>query len=638
MGSTASTLSHEILSDLVSNMTSETKDALLVTIQRRCEKVLSSYPNNRCCKFAAEFLSTEKAKHMSNDEAKLFFKCICTGIENPDSSLGCYAMTSSDYSKTGVMGSFFQNIVRDYHVGDTSIEKEHVTDWSINGANYDVKKLGYEEELSMRVRVGRNLNGFRLPGAMDKEERIKFERRMLPAFDQIIKKYGGAVYSLTPNFGEEMNPNLISKDKYRELIDAHVMFKDMSADPYLKSAGISNDWPFGRGCWQSVDKTRIIWFGEEDHLRIMCMRKGSDLNEVFTDLKDVLDAVESIEGLAFARDDIYGFVTSCPSNLGTGMRASVHLKLPNMTMDGTDTKLREVCRPLGLSVRGIGGEHTPIGKDGTVDISPSSRLFIKENEIISKLYDGVKQLTVIEKNLKDSRKNEHTSSEGIKPVNSKEDATHLQGKVEKKTDILPIANTDIESDTKNENLTECEKNGNESVHEFGVTKVNDTEIVSTNDVVVKDSTNDFVAINNTSVAPRENVDGIAEINKKSSGEGKEISQISSENLMLECEKNRNEPMQELGVTKGNSTIEEESTNDIVAKNSTNVAIAPTVNVDGPAEVNKESKEISQISSENQKSVSGNDSTESLLNTTMEGEITSPPAPSDENLVSNETSK
>jgi len=72
---------------------------------------------------------------------------------------------------------------------------------------------------------------------------------MLPTFDQIIKKYGGAVYSLTQNFGEEMNPNLISEDKYRELIDAHAMFKDKSADAYLKSAGISNDWSYGGGCW-----------------------------------------------------------------------------------------------------------------------------------------------------------------------------------------------------------------------------------------------------------------------------------------------------------------------------------------------------------------------------------------------------
>jgi len=52
------------------------------------------------------------------------------------------------------------------------------------------------------------------------------------------------------------------------------------------------------------------------------------------------------KGFAFVRDDINGFVTSFPSNLGTGMRASVHMKHPNTTIDGTDTRLREVCRLL----------------------------------------------------------------------------------------------------------------------------------------------------------------------------------------------------------------------------------------------------------------------------------------------------
>merc|ERR1719469_510765 len=116
---------------------------------------------------------------------------------------------------------------------------------------------------------------FNLPGAMDKNERVKFERRMLPAFEQLKEKYGGDVYSLTPDFGDDgANPNSITDEKYNELVDAHVMFKDMAADPYLNSAGISGDWPHGRGCWQSEDKMRIIWFGEEDQLRIMCMKKG----------------------------------------------------------------------------------------------------------------------------------------------------------------------------------------------------------------------------------------------------------------------------------------------------------------------------------------------------------------------------
>jgi len=145
------------------------------------------------------------------------------------------------------------------------------------------------------------------------------------------------------------------------------MFKDMAADTYLASAGIADDWPYGRGCWQSDDKQCIVWFGEEDQLRIMCMKRGTKLNEVFDRLKKMLDTIESIDGIDFATSSKYGYVTSCPSNLGTGMRASVHVKIPNLTADGT------------------------------VDISPSKRLFIKERDIIAKLYSGISDLMVEEK-------------------------------------------------------------------------------------------------------------------------------------------------------------------------------------------------------------------------------------------------
>ena len=197
--------------------------------------------------------------------------------------------------------------------------------------------------------------------------------------------------------GKNKNPNLISDVKYQELVDAHVMFKDMDADPYLKSAGIASDWPCGRGCYQSKDGGFIIWFGEEDQLRIMCMGKGFLLNEIFDRLNKALELVETIDGIKFATSEKYGFVTSCPSNLGTGMRASIHMKLPNLTADGTDKKAKAAAKPLGLSVRGLGGEHTPIGADGTVDISPSKRLFISEAEVVTSLYKGAALLLEKEK-------------------------------------------------------------------------------------------------------------------------------------------------------------------------------------------------------------------------------------------------
>lgn len=246
----------------------------------------------------------------------------------------------------------------------------------------------------MRVRVGRNLSSFPLPGAMTKDDRCNLENKMLEAFQGLIDnpEYGGKYNSITPGHANE-----VSTEEYDQLVSDHIMFKDMSADCYLKSAGISNDWPYGRGCYVSEDRGFIIWVGEEDHLRIMCMKKGTVLNEVFDRLRGALTAVEAIEGLEFAHSEEYGYVTSCPTNLGTGMRASVHIALPNLTKGGSDATAKKIARPFGLSVRGIGGEHTPVGDDGTIDLSPSARFCIKESEIITALFNGITNLLEAEK-------------------------------------------------------------------------------------------------------------------------------------------------------------------------------------------------------------------------------------------------
>ena len=233
------------------------------------------------------------------------------------------------------------------------------------------------------------------------------------AFESLIANpdYGGRYCSFTPG-----HPNFVDEAEYQALVDAHIAFKDMSADSYLLTAGIAADWPHGRGVYISEDEGFIIWVGEEvsrhdiagiwvafleecqqssceqDHLRIMCMEKGTVLNRVFDRLKAALDVVNGIEGLEFAVSPEYGVVTSCPTNLGTAMRASVHVPLPHLTADGTDAAAKAVAKPLGLSVRGLGGEHTPIGADGTVDISPSARFCITEGQIIGALYRGLRDL------------------------------------------------------------------------------------------------------------------------------------------------------------------------------------------------------------------------------------------------------
>ena len=175
------------------------------------------------------------------------------------------------------------------------------------------------------------------------------------------------------------------------------MFKDMGADPYLKSAGIAGDWPHGRGAFVSEDRGFIVWVGEEDHLRVMTLLTGTRLATLLGRLEGFLAALESACGLSVAESPRFGHVTSCPSNLGTGMRASVHLALPGLAAGGTDERAKAVAKRHGLSVRGIGGEHTPVGEGGVIDLSPSARLCVSEAEILVRLYRGIESLVSAER-------------------------------------------------------------------------------------------------------------------------------------------------------------------------------------------------------------------------------------------------
>ena len=399
---------------LLAKYSNSTDGYIASCISKICAAKVTNPSNLTASLFSIKYFDS-----LSEAAQKGLAMCINSGAQNADSGMGCYAMSPTDYD---TYGPFFSRVIAAYHKVPRG--SKHVTDWNLSGVEglpedgqLDLTKLGLPA-LSMRVRVGRNLSDFKLPGAMTAADRLRMEQKMCVAFEKLKQKFGGRYHSLTPG-----HPDHINNDEYNALVKGHKMFKDMSDDSYLADAGIASDWPVGRGCYPnpnpnpnpipipipipnpnqvgrgcyvSGDGGFIIWVGEEDHLRIMCMNKGTVLNEVFDRLKMALDTVESIEGLKFAHSDTYGYVTSCPTNLGTGMRASVHMKCPNLTADGTDAACKAVCKPLGLSVRGLGGEHTPIGADGTVDISPSARFCISEAQIVTALYTGIKNLVAEE--------------------------------------------------------------------------------------------------------------------------------------------------------------------------------------------------------------------------------------------------
>lgn len=161
----------------------------------------------------------------------------------------------------------------------------------------------------------------------------------------------------------------------KQLIDDHFLFKE--GDRFLKACNLNRDWPSGRGIFHNEKKTFLVWVNEEDQLRIISMQPGAGIAEVFGRLSRAAAHIETI--CKFAHDDHLGYITSCPTNLGTALRASVHIKLPKL-MNNKEV-FNKIADENYVQIRGIHGEHTETN-DGVFDISNKRRLGRSERELV----------------------------------------------------------------------------------------------------------------------------------------------------------------------------------------------------------------------------------------------------------------
>merc|ERR1712139_72528 len=131
------------------------------------------------------------------------------------------------------------------------------------------------------------------------------------------------------------------------------------------------------------------------------MQKGGDVKAVFKRWVDGVNAVEKVvlaEGRTFMQDEHLGNFSSCVSNVGTGLRASMHILLPKIIGQIGQDGLEELCwDKLLMQCRGTGGEHTAAGSDGRVDISNQKRIGSSEVELVQVMTDGVVKLIELEK-------------------------------------------------------------------------------------------------------------------------------------------------------------------------------------------------------------------------------------------------
>ncbi len=298
---------------------------------------------------------------------------IRSGQENPDSSIGVYVGDAEAYS---LFAPLLDSIINEYH--QYSSDGQHRRDF--DPSNLRVNDFGPagEKIISTRIRVGRNVQGFAFPPAITAERRLELEKRIIEALMSLQGDLAGQYFPLSG----------MDEATRQSLVEDHFLFKQ--GDRFLEAAGVNRDWPEGRGIFHSADKRFLVWINEEDSLRIISMQKGGDLLSVFDRLSRAVRALE--EKLPFAYNDRTGYLSSCPTNLGTALRASFHIALPELSKR---PYFKEVCTSLGLQARGVHGEHSE-SEGGVYDISNRRRLGVTEVEGVQTLCDGIEELLKLE--------------------------------------------------------------------------------------------------------------------------------------------------------------------------------------------------------------------------------------------------
>ncbi len=246
----------------------------------------------------------------------------------------------------------------------------HPADW-MTGANGDQCAV-----VTSRIRLARNLRGHAFPGWAKKKERAETLDVLRPAVEELP--------AMKDAFSRELS-DLTSVQK-QVLVERHLISREHAARGDGSGAVIERRQSFS------------IMLNEEDHLRMQSIRPGLKLKEAF----DALSAVDSEleQKLEYSFDPTLGYLTTCPTNLGTGLRASSMLHLPALVLSDQIGQVLQAVNKIGLAVRGLYGEGTE-SLGNLYQISNQSTLGESEGTIISRLERVITQVATHEQNARE---------------------------------------------------------------------------------------------------------------------------------------------------------------------------------------------------------------------------------------------
>ena len=213
--------------------------------------------------------------------------------------------------------------------------------------------------VSTRIRLARNLKDYYFESKLSQEQK----QEMLDKIKEIVPSLGyGLKFFLLKDMDDITKMSLVEK---------HLISPDFAVKDGDEKAILIND-----------EENICIMIHEEDHLRIQVFNPGFDLESALSLAIEIDEKIGRL--LGYACDEKYGFLTACPTNVGTGMRASSMVHLPALSKTGNITKVLDVINNFGMNIRGVYGEGSKVQGD-LYQISNKQSLGISEKEIIKNL-------------------------------------------------------------------------------------------------------------------------------------------------------------------------------------------------------------------------------------------------------------
>lgn len=354
----------------------------------------ASRPSARCVRF----LSSSSSLSSKQTGLGVTWEDVSrSGCENPDSKVGLYAGDEESYE---LFWREFKPVIEKCHNVSIPREVSSITRLAPGvtplqpGHDFTCPSSHVLTTLSdpsstnivddCRVRVARNLKGFRFPSCATREDRAAVRSRVQ---DVVL-----GLDLFRRGFMIEMGKENEAPQEIRLRLEDGSVPVFHNEDKHLASAGAYSEWPQDRVALVSDDFSTSVWINEEDHIRVMAVERGLRLDSAVEKVAYVISELDT--HLGFAHSPYLGYLSSCPSNLGTGMRSSAQISFKNTSLskDEIEQLLEIQKKQNSMQIRSSRGETFKDFSDGLFNLSFTKRLGVYEKDIMQRLLTCVEEL------------------------------------------------------------------------------------------------------------------------------------------------------------------------------------------------------------------------------------------------------